>query len=32
MHINKVDSRPTKNWVHVELEKKEKKVLKYFQV
>ena len=33
MHTNKVDSRLTKNWVHVQLEKKKKKrVLKYFQV
>ena len=34
MHINKVNSRPTKNWVHVQLEKKEKegRVLKYVQV
>ena len=34
MCINKVDSRPTKSWAHVQLEKKEKegRVLKYFQV
>ena len=34
MHTNKIGSRPTKSWVFVQLEKKEKegKVLKYFQV
>ena len=34
MHTNKIGSRPTKSWVFVQLEKKEKegKVLKKFQV
>jgi len=34
MHINKVGSRPTKSWVHIQLEKKEKegRMLKYFQL
>jgi len=34
MRTNKVGSRPTKNWVHIWLEKKgiEERVLKYFQV
>ena len=34
MHTSKVGLRPTKSWVHVRLEKKEKeeRVLKYFHV
>jgi len=34
MRTNKVSSRPSKSWIHIQLEKKEKvgKVLKYFQV
>jgi len=34
MRINKVGSRPTKSWVHIQLEEKEKegRMLKYFQV
>jgi len=34
MHTNNMSSRPTKSWVYVQLEKKEKekKVLKYFRV
>jgi len=34
MHTNKMSLRPTKSWVHIQLEKKDKegRMLKYFQV